>query len=232
VEVPGLQEQRRFAVEELCSEGHRAHGEEELCAGNPGRHGRWSSVARKRIALRTHRKSRGEEKKLLPCMKGRGVERPGGRGEELSSLLAVEQGTHRAAAVCHRLERKCGLGEGMGRDVVDLECREADGDGGLGELGRGAPARTSGRLLLPAQWQWPSWEREAAAPCYWGRRAPLLACKGMPSARGKKGVRIQVPKEKIRCRGIHGGGSVRPPWERAGAQGTERKEAEQRGSAG
>jgi hypothetical protein len=106
-EVPGLQEQRCFAVEELFSEGRRAHGEEELGAGNPGRHGRWSSVAS------THRKNRGEEKKLLPCLKGRGVERPGGRGEELSSLLAVEQGTRRAAAVvCHRSERKCGVGVG------------------------------------------------------------------------------------------------------------------------
>jgi hypothetical protein len=85
----------------------------ELGSGNPGRHGRWSSATRKGTALRTHRKNRGEEKKLLPCPKGRGVERPGGRGEELSSLRAVEQGTRRvAAAVCHRSERKCGVGVG------------------------------------------------------------------------------------------------------------------------
>jgi hypothetical protein len=29
----------------------------------------------------------------------------------------------------------------MGRDAVDLMCLEADNDGGLGELGHGAPAR-------------------------------------------------------------------------------------------
>jgi hypothetical protein len=40
-------------------------------------------------ALRMHRKNRGEGKKLLPCLKGRGVERHGGRGEELSSLLQL-----------------------------------------------------------------------------------------------------------------------------------------------
>jgi hypothetical protein len=34
-----------------------------------------------------------------------------------------------------------GVGEGMGRDVVDLGCLEADSNGGLGELGHGAPAR-------------------------------------------------------------------------------------------
>jgi hypothetical protein len=37
--------------------------------------------------LRTYRKNIGEEKKLLPCLKGRGVEHHSGRGEELSSLL-------------------------------------------------------------------------------------------------------------------------------------------------
>jgi hypothetical protein len=39
-----------------------------------------------------------------------------------------------------RRERE-GVGEGMGRDAVDLGCLEADSDGGLGELGHGAPAR-------------------------------------------------------------------------------------------
>jgi hypothetical protein len=34
-----------------------------------------------------------------------------------------------------------GVGEGMGGDAVDLGCLEADSDGGLGELGHGAPAR-------------------------------------------------------------------------------------------
>jgi hypothetical protein len=38
-------------VEELRSEGRRAHGEEELGAGNPGRHGRRSLLPEKMGAL-------------------------------------------------------------------------------------------------------------------------------------------------------------------------------------
>jgi hypothetical protein len=48
-----------------------------------------------------------------------------------------------AAAVCHRSEIKCGVEREWGREAVDLGCREADGDGGLGELDHGA-----GRALL------------------------------------------------------------------------------------
>jgi hypothetical protein len=73
-----------------------------------------------------------------------------------------------------------GVGEGMGRDAVDLGCLEANNDGGLGELGHGAPAR-----------------REEKAPCCrtsWirgrshGGPAPAMACCCIPGSRGGRRV--------------------------------------------
>jgi hypothetical protein len=65
-----------------------------------------------------------------------------------------------------------------------------------------------------------------------GKKGAAARLQGDVERQGEEGRAHPVPREKIRRRGIHGGGSVRPPWERAGAQGTERKEAGQRGSAG
>jgi hypothetical protein len=74
------------------------------------------------------------------------------------------------------LRERDGVGEGMGRDAVDLGCLEADSDGRLGKLDHGAPAR-----------------REEKAPCCrtpWirgrshGGPAPVMACCCILESRG------------------------------------------------
>jgi hypothetical protein len=77
--------------------------------------------------------------------------------------------------------------------------------------GRGR--KLSWASVLPCAMARPSWEREAAAPRYWGRRASLQGCRA-PGAEGQPWERGQRPGRK--GAELHACWGRRPPAARGG----------------